>query len=381
MLPDSLLEELRSAGEGSTLDYKAERYKFAKASEDEKSELLKDILAMANTQRQGEAYILMGFKENAPHPAEVVGVPAQGAIDDSRVQQFVNEKLESKLNFKYEEQLFDGKHIAVITIPKQSRPFYVTKTYGKVEANTVYLRRGSSTGIATPREIYRMGVADQSKGEALFDLLVLDQDNRPLGDHFERAFLTFDELPDYRREQPSAFMAAPNFNRENRHYWREGADYLQSKNCLIRIRLALTNRSTFALTDAKLEVTWTNDGGQPFKMLTADDLPDLPAEEWNIRPSFSGDSRTEVDEEGPEPLYLSLLGTVRPGETRRVGEDLAFLPMKPGAYTMKVRVLANEISQPGTSERVLTVDGECQHLSIEELLERLDDDDEQSDGD
>ncbi|HHA2936995.1 TPA: hypothetical protein ACOFDT_001309 [Stenotrophomonas maltophilia] len=48
---------------------------------------------------------------------------------------------------------------------------------------------------------------------------------------------------------------------------------------------------------------------------------------------------------------------------------------------MKVRVLANEISQPGTSERVLTVDGECQHLSIEELLERLDDDEEQSDGD
>lgn len=158
MLPDSLLEELRSAGEGSTLDYKAERYKFAKASEDEKSEMLKDILAMANAQRGGEAYILLGFKENPPYPAEVVGLPANGAIDDSRVQQFVNEKLESKLSFQYGEQLFDGKHIAVITIPKQSRPFYVTKTYGKVEANTVYLRRGSSTGIATPREIYRMGL-------------------------------------------------------------------------------------------------------------------------------------------------------------------------------------------------------------------------------
>lgn len=380
MLTEDFLDQLCYKGEGSDLDYKAERYLFSGATDEEKAKLLKDILAMANAHRDGAAYILIGFKENPPHPAEVVGLPADGTIDDSRVQQFVNEKLESKLTFRYGEQLFRGKHIAVITIPKQARPFYVNKTFGKVEANTVYLRRGSSTGIATPREIYRMGVADHSKGEALFDLQVLDQDNRPLGDHFERAFLTFDELPDYRREQPSAFMAAPNFNRENRHYWREGADYLQSKNCLIRIRLALTNRSTFALTDAKLEVTWTNDAGQPFKMLTVNDLPDLPAEEWNIRPSFSGDNRTEVDEEGPDPLYLSLLGTVRPGETRRVGEDLAFLPMKPGAYTMKVRVLANEISQPGTSERVLTVDGECQHLSIEELLERLDDDEEQSDG-
>lgn len=381
MLPDSLLEELRSAGESATLDYKAERYKFAKASDDEKSELLKDILAMANAQRSGEAYILLGFKESAPYPAEVVGLPADGAIDDSRVQEFINHKLESKLAFRYEEQLFNGKHIAVITIPKQSRPFYVTKTYGKVEANTVYIRRGSSTGIATPREIYRMGVADQSKGEALFDLQVLDHENRPLNDHFDRTFLTFDELPSYRREQLSAFMAAPNFNRENRNYWREGAEYLQSKSCLIRIRLALTNRSIFALTDAKLEVTWTNDAGQPFKMLTADDLPDLPAEEWNIRHSFSGDNRTEVDEEGPEPVYLSLLGTVRPGETRRVEEDLAFLPMKPGAYTMKVRVLANEISQPGTIERVLTVNGECRHLGVEELLEYLDEDEDQGDGD
>lgn len=32
---------------------KAERYKFAGASDEEKSELLKDVLAMANTYRDG----------------------------------------------------------------------------------------------------------------------------------------------------------------------------------------------------------------------------------------------------------------------------------------------------------------------------------------
>ena len=374
MLPDSLLEELRSAGESSTLDYKAERYKFSKATDDEKSELLKDILAMANAQRSGDAYILMGFKENAPYPAEVVGLPAKGAIDDSRVQEFINLKLESKLAFRYEEQLFDGKHIAVITIPKQSRPFYVTKTFGKVEANTVYLRRGSSTGIATPREIYRMGVADQSKGEALFDLQVLDHENQPLGEHFERTFLTFDEIPDYRRAQLSAFMAAPNYTSANRNYWRDGADYHQSKNSLIRIRLALTNRSNFSLTGTKLEVTWTADDGQPFKMLTADDLPDLPSDEWNFRSAIVGDGAAEVDEDGPVPVYQCTLGSVKPGECRRVDEDMAFLPMKPGEFTMHVRVLANEISAPHTMERVLTVEGECRHLSFDDLQELLDED-------
>lgn len=370
MLSDSLLEELRSTGEGSTLDYKVERYKFAKATDEDKSELLKDILALANTQRIGEAYILLGFKENTPHPAEVVGLPAEGAIDDSRIQEFVNQKLESKLDFKYEEQLFDGKHIAVITIPKQSRPFYLSKAYGKVEANTVYVRRGSSTGIATPREIYRMGIIDQSKGEALFELNVLDHENQPLGELFERCFLTFDEMPDYGREHLPGYTFASDYTKENRGYWREGAEYQQSKNCLIRIRLALTNRSKFSLSGTKLEVTWA---GEAFRVLTADDLPDVPAEEWNFSLARVG-SATDVDEVGGQPVYQSFLGDVRPGETRRVSEDMAFLPVKPGCYTMKVRVLANEISPPYSVERVLTVEGECRHLSFDELQDLLDKD-------
>lgn len=89
MLTDDLLDQLRFKGEGSDLDYKAERYPFVGATDEAKSELLKDILAMANAHRDGTAYILIGFKESQPHPAETVGVPAEGAIDDSRIQQFV----------------------------------------------------------------------------------------------------------------------------------------------------------------------------------------------------------------------------------------------------------------------------------------------------
>ncbi|WP_414614977.1 hypothetical protein [Stenotrophomonas pavanii] len=55
MLADALLDELRSRGEGPQLDYKAERYAFAKATAERKSELLKDILALVNTQRSGNA--------------------------------------------------------------------------------------------------------------------------------------------------------------------------------------------------------------------------------------------------------------------------------------------------------------------------------------
>lgn len=98
MITDELIEMLCYKGEGNDLDYKAERYKFIRASDDDKSEMLKDILAFANSFRSNTAYILMGFKENPPSPAYVHGLDAEGAIDDSRLQQFVNEKLESSLN-------------------------------------------------------------------------------------------------------------------------------------------------------------------------------------------------------------------------------------------------------------------------------------------
>jgi hypothetical protein len=372
MLTDDLLARLCFKGEGSDLDYKAERYPFAGATDEEKSELLKDILAMANAHREGTAYILIGFRESPPHPAQAVGLPVEGAIDDSRIQQFVNEKLESKLEFRYEERIFEGKHIAVISIPKQPRPFYLKKGFGKLDREKVYIRRGSSTSWASPRELVMMGVTDQVKESATFELALLDSANNPLADSFERSFLIFEELPDYGRDQQPAYLAPPNYSRENRNYWREGAEYLQSKSCLILIRLSLANRSTFALSGAKLEVTWATEDGLPFKMLTAYELPDVPHESWSMPRIQSATDATEVDEDGPEPVYESTLGSVRPGETRRAGQDLAFLPMRPGAYRMKIRVLANEIAQPRTFERTITVTGECKHVSFEELGDLLD---------
>ncbi|MDA5336975.1 hypothetical protein LRM36_00955 [Stenotrophomonas maltophilia] len=72
MLADALLDELRSRGEGPQLDYKAERYAFAKATAERKSELLKDILALVNTQRSGNAYLLMGFLTDEQYGRETI---------------------------------------------------------------------------------------------------------------------------------------------------------------------------------------------------------------------------------------------------------------------------------------------------------------------
>lgn|GEM_PF-2809472 len=44
----TLMEELLNEEEGTTLDFKREQYRFERASDEQKGELLKDILAFAN---------------------------------------------------------------------------------------------------------------------------------------------------------------------------------------------------------------------------------------------------------------------------------------------------------------------------------------------
>ena len=73
-IDDETLESLLNMEEGPTLDFKQEQCRFNKASDTDKSELLKDLLAFANSQRYRTAYILIGVEEVKGGYSEVVGV-------------------------------------------------------------------------------------------------------------------------------------------------------------------------------------------------------------------------------------------------------------------------------------------------------------------
>ena len=158
---NELLETLLNMEEGSTLDFKQEQYPFEKATDDDKGELLKDILAFANTHRYRTAYILVGVKEVKGGKNIIVGV--EGHLDDASLHQFVSFKTNRPAEFSYTPFQVDNKEIGVLSIPIQIRPVYSLKNYGKVGANTVYVRDGSSTGIANPDEIADMGRSQTPK--------------------------------------------------------------------------------------------------------------------------------------------------------------------------------------------------------------------------
>jgi Schlafen, AlbA_2 len=154
---DGLLESLLNEGESSSLDFKRDQYPFVGASDDDKSELLKDILAFANSWRRAAAYIIVGVEEVKGGRGIVHNISQH--LADNDLQQFVNSKANRTVSFYYEAFSFEGKQVGVITIPQQERPVFLSKDFGKLKKHVVYVRQGSSTAQATPDEIARIGAA------------------------------------------------------------------------------------------------------------------------------------------------------------------------------------------------------------------------------
>lgn len=161
------LKLLLNETESSSLDFKQVQYKFIGAEDEEKGELLKDILAFANFFRRTDAYILTGVTEDK----EIIGITED--IDDAQLQQFVNSKTQRQVHFLYYAVQCDHKKVGVIHIPIQPRPLYLLKDFGRLKKGAVYLRRGSSTSEATPDEIAQMGSQFESNQEFKPSLEVL----------------------------------------------------------------------------------------------------------------------------------------------------------------------------------------------------------------
>jgi len=154
-MDESLFEKLLLKGESETLDFKRDQYRFEGASDEDKSELLKDVLAFANAWRDENAYILIGVKWISGGRARRHGL--RHHLEDASLQQFVNSKTQKPVTLRYESIEINGLSFGVISIPLQERPVYLKKPFGKLKEHAVYVRRGSSTDVAEPDEIARMG--------------------------------------------------------------------------------------------------------------------------------------------------------------------------------------------------------------------------------
>jgi predicted HTH transcriptional regulator len=148
-----LFAQILFSNEADKIDFKRDQYPLE--NDRQKSEFIKDIVSIANTQGDGSGYIVLGIKSE-PNGSKVrFGI--KNHHDDAMLQQIVKDKVNPPPTFIYNPYQEENLSFGIIVIPKsKNRPHVIIKDYGILKRNAVYVRRGSSTDEAAREELEEM---------------------------------------------------------------------------------------------------------------------------------------------------------------------------------------------------------------------------------
>lgn len=389
---NEMFERLLYEEESTTLDFKKEQYRFAKSSDEEKSELLKDILGFANAWRRSEAYILIGVQDVRGGRGDVVGIPPTDHLDDHSLQQFVTSLTNRPVRFHYEAFGFEGKQVGVICIEEQSRPLYLKKDYGKLKKGQVYVRRGSSTDPTKPAEpdevaSMRTGPATDI-ATALLAIEFADSSNeQTLGTQIKwsaefcempdtKDIPTYDDRAKYARLPGGQVMYIPDYSflsqrdRANSNYYRQLANYTVFQRLVRKVRLVISNTGEVPATDVRLEITVPN--GQGVGILDLSDVPKAPKrredlysfdalKKINLRPILHQPGSVDIRKNDDRTKVEIECGSLQPG--RKVWTDSFCIAIfRSGEVAITGYAFAANLPQP--LEFNLCIDAEITQTSM-----------------
>ncbi len=371
-----LLESLLHQEEGPALDFKQDQYPFNRgATSDTKanlrSELVKDILAMANASREVTGYILIGVEEIRGERSRIVGV--QNHLDDADLHQFINSKTQRPVEFSYFSFAYKGSDIGVIEIPVQDRFLYLTQDYGKLHENVVYIRDGSSTRTATPDEVIEMstpkppmldlGWADLSNEGSVHSpyivhSLVLDP---PLDEE------TFQPAPPSSQNWRSTEFASFLTSRPNPEYSKELILYTFCKALFKPLGLSVHNKS--GVTGKRIRFEGSIEKRDGFAVV--DDLPKFPKKHLDFVAPVDLSSLAHIseetmglsDDEECWNIYVEF-GDIRPDEQILTYDTLWFGSRESQDVRLEGRLLGDNLPEPIKCELDLRFEIECKPMSI-----------------
>jgi len=374
----SSVEALLYEDESTTLDFKRDQYQFDEASDKQKSELLKDILAFANAWKRSDAYILIGVEEVKGGKSTVVGLSKH--LEDASIQQFVNSKTQRPVSFSYIALELEGKQIGVLHIPIQTRPLYLNRDYGHLKKNIVYIRRGSSTEEASPDEIAKMGEA-----------LASDDDLPPLldlqfGNEKQRSLLgtsvviqtvklnipSEDEIPDYGAVRGVGIsFINPGSNKD---YYRECAVYCKERFFLGNIGFAVTNSGTKLATDVWFEIE-VPDADKKFLFCDEADIPSEPSKNiFNAIPSLNKmklDFEMKAEFTGDRWFVTGSIGKIQPKQTKWTSRSLLVGSNQNSDILLPVRVFADNLQEPKQLNMDLHIEVIEKDLDVNQLISEI----------
>ncbi len=371
-----LIDALLFEDESTTLDFKQEQYPFIKADDEQKSELLKDILAFANAWRRSDAYILIGVEEKKNEKNIVKGITQH--IDEASLQQFVNKKTNRPIDFSYSAIEYDGKQIGVIQIPLQERPFFLLKNYGKLDKSEVYIRRGSSTDTANPDEIAKMGIAMANVNliPTLIPQFANVESHIKKGSKLELVSTMLSLPQEEKIPSIQSHYLESLVNRINPNYYKEFYDYLFGVSILQPVGFVLFNSSEVLAKNAVMKFLVEKKEGVVF--VDASDYPDAPKYS-GIFPQIAkfrnmttnNEPNTSIHDRNSHLEVVVEFGNIQPKAS--VWSEYFYIGAAQNYEApLEVLIYADNIPNPINSSLHLSITVEQKTITSEEVVTRAD---------
>lgn len=369
-MDDTLLERLLNEEESSSLDFKRDQYRFSGASDDQKAELLKDILAFANAWRREAAYILIGVDEVRGGRSVPVGVVDH--LSDHELQQFVNSKANRPVTFRYIAYPYQGVQLGILEIPVQERPFYLGKRFSGLQENVVFVRRGSSTAIAAPDDIARMGAANitaSPSASALFLEWGEPDSRRQLGPTAQISVeVLTPKLEPAAMPQPGAIMVG--MGEPDADYPSKLIEFSFESRIMRALFLVIHNLGQVPAENATVSGTISKVEG----MRLLDWPPQRPrrfGRDYSSMRFRSPVSRPEpeIDEHADQWTLTIPFGTIRPGQTMWSTEPLYIGADRPMRIDLPLKIMANNIPEPLVVSLAVDISVTTRPMAVKDTVE------------
>ena len=352
------VERLLYSGESDALDFKRDQYPLT--NNDEKGELVKDILAFANSWRTTEAFILVGVDETkVAGKSTLVGVSTH--LKDSDIQQLVNSKTNRKVTFIYEPVSFQGYDIGVIMVPVQERPSVLTGNFGKLSKDTVYVRRGSSTDTAGATEILNMARASISPS---FTLELADIENRQrLGTSItlNSTIVTYDndKIP-LKRFAP--FSPQVMLGLGNTHYYRHLARYIAEVDLLSEIGFYVRNEGSVLAPNVRVVIQASVD-----PTIAICDSGQYPEHPDDSGPRLSFLDKVDIKVHGAEWTLNAEFGSIQPKASAWSIGSFYIGATKNTKLDLVASIYADNLPNPVVIPLTIKIDVDERNLDLSEL--------------
>lgn len=130
---------IKYENEHSGLDFKSIQYK-----KNTHTDFLKDIIALANADVEGERLIIIGIKHTPNGNREIVPIGKNDFVDQAIYQQLIRENVEPELMITYDPYKYEDRLIGIIRVSNCSNPPYIMKKdFDSLKKGDCFIRKGS----------------------------------------------------------------------------------------------------------------------------------------------------------------------------------------------------------------------------------------------